>query len=54
MDKIHVRCLVKFVSKHRHDSILIVREILMNNKVKVQSLNTQEYFVVSVDDVYLI
>ena len=51
---IGLRCIVKFVSKHKDDSLLIVREIIFNNRVKVQSLNTGEYYVVPVTDVYLV
>ena len=30
------------------------RELVLGNRVKVQSLNTKEYYIVPVEDVYLV
>ena len=54
MGDIGVRSIVKFVSKHKDDSLLVVRELVLGNRVKVQSLNTKEYYIVPVEDVYLV
>ena len=54
MNNIGVRSIVKFVSKHKDDSELIVRELVLGNRVKVQSVKTGEYYIVPVADVYLI
>ena len=53
MGNIGVRSIVKFVSKHKDNSLLIVREFVLGNRVKVQSLNTKEYYIVPIEDVYL-
>ena len=53
MKDISVRSIVKFVSKHKDDSLLIVKELVLGNRVKVQSLKTGEYYIVPVTDVYL-
>ena len=54
MGDIGVRSIIKFVSKHKDDSLLVVRELVLGNRVKVQSLNTEEYYIVPVEDVYLV
>ena len=54
MTNISVRSIVKFVNKHKDDTLLIVRELVLGNRVKVQSLNTKEYYIVPVEDVYLV
>lgn len=51
---IAIRSIVKFKYKNRDDAKYIVRELRMGNKVLIQSLDGEDYYLVPVDDLEVV
>lgn len=48
---ITVRSIVKFISKNRDEGKFIVRELRYGDKVLIESLKGDGYYIVNIDDV---